>query len=179
MPGLVVTVAPTLPWGQRYDHADQHERELDPYRRAGAFLWTGGAAATCASTVALLAFRLLHGPRPRPKVNRDGTPALTAAQTDRVRRLHATFAEVDAFRLEERIVEVAAHRDAERELATWERMAAAYERFTAGRELSLQARNEAFKIVLLRSMSSEREVLRHQRLRVLSREDAIEIMRGM
>jgi hypothetical protein len=104
---------------------------------------------------------------------------LTAEQVARVRRMHATFAELDGFGFDERLGEFAAHPDPERELAAWERMACAYERFVADRELSLPERNEAFKITLLRSLSSERQVLRRQRLHFLSREDAIEIMRAM
>ena len=130
-----------------------------------------GVLFAVAMIIGLLRVPWRRGPRA------GSVSALPACQVERVRRIHATFAEHDAQTFEERLDDFRHHPARERELATWERMAGAYERFVARRSLSLPARNEVFKLVLLRSLAlSDAEVLRRQALRFLSRQDAVEVL---
>ncbi len=68
--------------------------------------------------------------------------------------------------------------DIEREMAIWEHMAQAYVPFVASHNLSLAGKKEAFQVILMRSMASEDDTLSHVRLSILSRDDAIELMRA-
>ncbi|MBI3465203.1 MAG: hypothetical protein HY000_19430 [Planctomycetes bacterium] len=68
--------------------------------------------------------------------------------------------------------------DPDRELLVWERMAKAYQAYCNGRTLSPNAKKEVYRVVLLRSMAPEQEVLERIKLEELSREDAIAVMKG-
>jgi hypothetical protein len=67
--------------------------------------------------------------------------------------------------------------DPDRELDVWESMATAYTRYTSGKDLTPEALGEVLQVVLLRSgCSSTEEVLEHLDLKILSRDEAREIM---
>jgi hypothetical protein len=65
----------------------------------------------------------------------------------------------------------------EQEVAIWEALAAAYQGFTEKRSLSLDAKKEAFGLLLVRSSRDEQQTLSGETLRHLSRADAEELMR--
>ena len=132
----------------------------------------GGIAVLCA---ALIAARF----RRRARATAMWQNELTAEQAMRVRRVHDSVAGLDGFSLDDRLRAFAGLPDPERELVTWERMAAALDQFTGARAVSSEARQEAFRVVLLRSQMPESTVLSRVRLDALTRADAIEIMREM
>jgi hypothetical protein len=103
---------------------------------------------------------------------------LTSEQLERVRFLQKTFAEVDQRPLEEWIDGFLRETNIGREMALCELMAKAYSRYTQSHELTLEGKTEVFRVVLLRTMASEDEVLAHLDLKILTKEDALAVMRG-
>ncbi len=105
--------------------------------------------------------------------------SLSDDQMARVRRFHATLAEVDGFTLEERVDHFKrdVHPDAEIEVC--EAIAAAYERFCSSRELSADAKRDVYGLLLLRSMMPEEAVLKQAKLKALTEQDALELLRGL
>ena len=71
----------------------------------------------------------------------------------------STFADVDGTPLEKWIDDFKRDRDPEGSIRIWEDMQVAYKRYLDGRDLSLEARKEVYKVVLFRSMASEQDVL--------------------
>ena len=67
--------------------------------------------------------------------------------------------------------------DPEPEVAIWEAMAYAYQSFTKKRSISLDAKKEAFGLLLVRSAGDEQHTLSGATLRHLSRADAEELLR--
>jgi hypothetical protein len=104
--------------------------------------------------------------------------SLTDEQMARIRTLQATFFEVDGQTVEKWVDDFRRDQDPDRELRVWERMAKAYRDYCDGRNLSGVAKKDVYRIVLLRSMASEQEVLDRAKLKELSREDAIKVMKG-
>lgn len=104
--------------------------------------------------------------------------ALSDNQMDRIRALQSLFVEVDGQPLEKWVDDFKRDADPDRELRVWERMAKAYGAYCNGRTLSPDAKKDVYRIVLLRSMSSEKDVLERVELKVLSRDDAIAVMKG-
>jgi hypothetical protein len=104
--------------------------------------------------------------------------SLTHEQMARIRALQATFADVDGQRVEQWVDNFKRDADPDKELRIWERMSKAFRAFCDGRKLSPEAKKDVFSVVLLRSMASEQEVLEHMKLKVLSREDAIAVMKS-
>jgi hypothetical protein len=104
--------------------------------------------------------------------------SLTPEQLARIDKIHQTFAEVDSSTREKQIDGFKRDLHPDRELEMWEQMAKSYQRFVDARHLSLEAKKEVFKVVLMRSMASEEEALDHLKLNILSRDEAKAIMRG-
>jgi hypothetical protein len=96
----------------------------------------------------------------------------------RIRTLQATFVEVDGQAVDQWVDNFKRDADPDRELRVWERMAKAYRAYCDGKKLSLEAKKDVYRIVLLRSMASEQDVLERVKLKGLSRDDAIEVMKG-
>jgi hypothetical protein len=65
----------------------------------------------------------------------------------------------------------------EPEVAIWEAMASAYQMFTGKRSLTLDAKREAFGLLLMRSAGDEPHTLASAKLQHLSRADAEELLR--
>jgi hypothetical protein len=102
--------------------------------------------------------------------------SLTEEQMSRVKRLQGTFSDADPSPLEKWVEDFRRDANPENELKIWEAMARAYEGFTTNRNLTLDAKKEAFQVVLLRSAAPEEDVLQHLKLKVLTEKDAREIM---
>jgi hypothetical protein len=103
---------------------------------------------------------------------------LSEQQLARIRRIKETFAEVDNRTLDKWIDGFRREPNIEREMGLCELMAMAYSRYVESHTLTLEGKNEVFKVVILRSMASEEEVLGHLDLKILTKEDAIIVMRG-
>lgn len=104
--------------------------------------------------------------------------ALSDEQMARIRPLQATFAEVDGQTVEQWVDSFKRDVDPDQELRVWERMAKAYQAYCDGRKLSTETKKEVYRVVLLRSMASEQDVLERANLKELSREDAFAVMKG-
>ena len=103
---------------------------------------------------------------------------LSDEQMARIRTLQATFVEVDGQAVEQWVDSFKRDADPDKELRVWERMAKAYLAYCGGKSLSPAAKNDAYQVVLLRSMASEKDVLERVKLNELSRDDAIAVMKG-
>lgn len=104
--------------------------------------------------------------------------ALSDEQMARIRSLQATFAEVDGQTVEKWVDDFKRDADPDQELEVWERMAKAYRAYCDGRKLSPEAKKDVYRVVLLRSMAPEKDVLERGKLKELSREEAIAVMKG-
>lgn len=104
--------------------------------------------------------------------------ALSDEQLARIRTLQATFAEVDGQAVEQWVDNFKRDADPDRELRVWERMAHAYRAYCEGKQLSAAAKKDVYRVVLLRSMAPEQDVLKQVKLAELSHEEAIIVMKG-
>ena len=95
---------------------------------------------------------------------------------ERIRRLEPVFAEVYPRSHEEWLDGFKRDAEPEVEVAMWEVMASAYSRFTEGRRWSLDAKEEAFGLLVLRSAVDEETTLRGAKLRHLTRAEAGELV---
>lgn len=104
--------------------------------------------------------------------------SLTDEQLTRLGKVYDVFAQVDGQPIKVWIDNFKRDIDPDQELAIWEIMASAYSQYCDNRELSLEAKREVYQVVLLRSMVPEDQVLQHLELKVLSVDDAREVMQG-
>jgi hypothetical protein len=102
--------------------------------------------------------------------------SLTDDQLSRIKRLRITFSEADPSPLEKWIEDFKRDANPESEIRHWEGMAAVYQTFIAGKNLSLDAKKDVYRVLLLRSGGTEQEVLPQLKLKVLTEQDAKEIM---
>jgi hypothetical protein len=103
--------------------------------------------------------------------------SLTGEQMSRIQRLQRVFSEVDPSPIEKWMEDFKRDQNPDRELSVWEGIAAAYEKFTASRTLTLDAKKEVFQVTLLRSSAPEEDALKHLKLKILTEQDARDIMR--
>ena len=103
---------------------------------------------------------------------------LSDEQMARIRSLQETFFEVDGLSVEKWVDNFKRDLNPDRELATWERMARAYKEYCSSHDIELDAKKEVFRVILFRSMAPPEEVLQRIELKVISREDAVEAMKG-
>ena len=104
--------------------------------------------------------------------------SLTAEHMERVRKLQAVFVEVDGQSVEQWVDNFKRDVNPDRELDIWETMAKAYTAYCSKRTLSPEAKKEVYKVVLLRSMASEKDVLERLELKVLTKDEAVAVMRA-
>lgn len=112
--------------------------------------------------------------QPRP-IQRD---SLSDEQLARVRALQSIFVEVDGQSVDQWVDNFKRDLNPDRELAIWEKMAGAYTSYCTKRDLPVESKKEVYKVVLLRSMASEDDVLKRLELKILSKDDAVEITKG-
>src|SRR5262249_11406773 len=104
--------------------------------------------------------------------------SLTSEQMARIQKLQTALVEVDGQPVEQWVDDFKRDLDPDRELDVWETMAKAYTAYCSTHTLSPEAKKEVYKVVLLRSTASEQEALEHLELKVLTKDDAIAVMRG-
>lgn len=78
---------------------------------------------------------------------------------DRIKAVQETFAEVDDTPLEQWIDDFKRDLDPESNIKIWEDMKVAYNSYCKDRELPIETRKEVFKIVLMRSMMPDADVI--------------------
>jgi hypothetical protein len=96
---------------------------------------------------------------------------------ERIRKLQQTFSEVDPMPLEKWVDDFKRDKDPDREIRIYEGMAEAYTAYCSGRQLTLQAKQDVHQVVLLRSGAPDAQVLPQLTLKVLSVDDAKEILK--
>ena len=101
---------------------------------------------------------------------------LSEEQLNRIKRLQETFAEVDKSSLETWIDNFKRDADPDSELAVWERVARAYKSNCDGKDLTLEAKADIFKVLVMRSMTSKEEAIDGLKLKVLSKDEARKVM---
>lgn len=94
----------------------------------------------------------------------------------RIKAVHGTFADVDGTPLEKWIDDFKRDLDPEGNIKIWEDMQVAYNAYCADRELPLAARKEVFKIVLMRSMMPDADVLARIELEHVPADDVRKIL---
>ena len=94
----------------------------------------------------------------------------------RIKAVHETFADVDGTPLEKWIDDFKRDLDPEGNISIWEDMQVAYNSYCNVRELPLKTRKEVFKIVLMRSMMSDDDVLARLELEHVSADDVRTIL---
>ena len=104
---------------------------------------------------------------------------LSREQLERVANLHRIFSEVDSSPLEKWIDNFKRDIDPDSELALWERMASTYTGYCSRRNLSLDAKQDVYQVVLLRSTTPDAEkMLDYLNLKVLTPEQARDVMKS-
>jgi len=103
---------------------------------------------------------------------------LTPTQIARIEAVQKTFAEFDPSPLDKWIDDFKRDEHPDREIAIYEAMAQAYRGYCSRHTLTREAREEVYGLVLARSGAPDDEVMRGAQLRYLSREDAIDVLRG-
>ncbi|UII32915.1 hypothetical protein LVD17_03605 [Fulvivirga ulvae] len=103
---------------------------------------------------------------------------LTEIQIEKIKKFHTTFAEVYDFTLDETMKNFRGEANVDGEIIVWTHMANAYENYIINQpnEPQLSAKKEAYKLILLRSMMSDEETLQNAKLKVLSTEEAKEVL---
>jgi hypothetical protein len=101
---------------------------------------------------------------------------LTDEQLARITHVQKVFQEVDSSPLEKWVEDFQRDVNPDNEIKIYENMAAAYEAFTTSKTLSMDAKKDVYQVVLLRSAAPEQEVITHLKLRVLTEQDARQIM---
>ena len=102
---------------------------------------------------------------------------LSEEQLRRIKKLRETFAEVDRSSWEKWIDNFKRDADPDSEIAIWERIAVAYTNYCSQRQLTLEAKSDVFRTLVLRSMTSDEEAVKTLKLKVLSADEARKIMR--
>jgi hypothetical protein len=102
---------------------------------------------------------------------------LSKTQLEEIKRIQEVFAEVNPSTLEETITDFKRDKNPDNEIAIWLQMAAAYEKFTSksAATLDLEKKKEAYKLILMRSMASEKEALKGTDIKLLTEQEIADI----
>jgi len=96
---------------------------------------------------------------------------------ERIYKLRGALAEVEHSPIEKWVDNFKRDANPDKELAVWERIADGYTRYCSKRLLSIEAKKDVFQLLLLRSMASEQEVLKHVKLKTLTVDEAKETLK--
>lgn len=100
---------------------------------------------------------------------------LTEDQSQRIKKLHETFAEVDKSSMEMWFDNFKRDMNPDKEIAVWERIAKNYTNYTSQKETSPQLKEDVFQTLLMCSMSSDEETIKSLKLKILSQDEARKI----
>jgi hypothetical protein len=104
--------------------------------------------------------------------------SLTSEQLEKVKKIHSVFSEVDSSSLETTITNFRRDMNPDKEIAIWLSMADAYEKFTSNNsKIDLNKKQDAFKLILLRSMMPDDEAINQGKIKYLSDKEIREILR--
>jgi hypothetical protein len=95
--------------------------------------------------------------------------SLSKEQLEKIGQIQKTFAEVYPASLEETITNFKRDQNPDREIEIWLQMATAYKMFKEKHaKLDSAAKNEAFELLLLRSMMPDEEAIKEAKVQVLN-----------
>ena len=101
---------------------------------------------------------------------------LSANQIENIKKIQAIFSEVNSSSLEETITNFQRDQDPDAEIVIWLAMANAYDKFVSKRPgLELNKKQEAYRLILMRSMNEEADAKANVDLKVLSDAEVSEI----
>lgn len=103
---------------------------------------------------------------------------LTTEQLDQIKKIHATFEEVDSISLKQTIEDFKRDLHPDNEIQIWLTMADAYQNYLNSKnsEVDLQTKTEVYKLILSRSMMSNEEAIQNSDLKILSENEAKKVL---
>jgi hypothetical protein len=102
---------------------------------------------------------------------------LSKEQLEKIAKIHSTLAEVNRASLEETITNFKRDQNPDREIQIWQNIASAYEMFIKKHaSLDLVKKDEAFKLLLLRSMMPASDAIEAAKLKVLNKAEVTELL---
>ncbi|OXA75389.1 hypothetical protein B0A65_21880 [Flavobacterium frigidimaris] len=101
---------------------------------------------------------------------------LTSEQIEKIKNIHATFAEVDKSSLEQTITDFKRDLHPQDEIEIWMQMAKAYEAYLSKNKKNLNEKKEIFRLILSRSMMNSEEAIENSNLKYLSKKQAEEVL---
>lgn len=103
--------------------------------------------------------------------------SLTSEQIEKIKKIQTIFAEVYPVSLEETITNFKRDQNPNKEINIWLSMADAYFRFTSSNaNVDSTKKQEAFNLLLLRSMMTDKEALEEAKVKSLSNREVTEIL---
>ena len=106
--------------------------------------------------------------------------SLNKEQLEKVKIIYETFKEVYPVSLEETITNFKRDQNPNNEISIWLKMAETYEFFARENtgEERFEARKEAFKLILMRSMMSEKEAVSSAEIKILDNDEIQQIFKN-
>lgn len=105
--------------------------------------------------------------------------SLTTEQLKKIDYLYETFKEVDSTTKETWITDFRRDANPDDEMTIWMQIAMAYNAFLKEKpEVSLDQKKEVFTVLLLRSSIHESEVLKQMKLKYITKEEALSVMKN-
>lgn len=104
--------------------------------------------------------------------------SLTTEQIEKIKTIHTTFLEVYPITLEETTTHFKNDVDVDNEISIWLIIADAYEKYISSKQnkLELDAKKEAFSLILSRSMMTNEEAIKNTKLKKLTVKNAQEVL---
>ena len=104
--------------------------------------------------------------------------SLTTDQLNEIKKIHEVFSEINSSSLDETIDNFKRDQQPDNEIAIWKKMANAYQRFALKPENSTahDKKVEAYELILLRTMMTEKEVVEKVDLKFLTKGEVTEIL---
>lgn len=96
---------------------------------------------------------------------------------ERIYKLRDALAEVERSPIEKWVDNFKRDADPDKELVVWEKIVDGYSRNCSKRPLSIEAKEDIFQLLLLRSMAPEQEVLNQIKLKTLTVDEAKETLK--
>lgn len=96
-------------------------------------------------------------------------------QLEKIMKIQRVFAEVNPSTLEETVDDFKKDQHPDNEIAIWLAMANAYEKFTANKSLDRNKKEEAYNLLLMRSMENEADAKAESNLHYLTDKEVAEI----
>lgn len=101
---------------------------------------------------------------------------LTTSQLERVRAVCDTFTEVGPHPFERRVADLQREANPERDIANWERLAHAYRIYCEKNSPPVESKQEAYRLLLLRSLMPAPSAIEQAQLQHLTAAEAEEVI---